>query len=169
VNSHSQGTVVAFDTLRTLSCEALDLICGWFTMGSPLRKYAEVLDWGRDTGGISGIPWWINVWDHLDPVADPLRPDDSWRRGGSDTASAPPGLFVDVDPESGTGKPSGVADCKVDNVHHVTAPGLRAHDYWGNVDEVVPEIAKRLRSAADSSASATGRGAADTVSSASDG
>jgi hypothetical protein len=147
VNAHSQGTVVAFDVLRTLPYQAVDLVTDLLTLGSPLRKYALLLDWGRDTGRIGAVPHWTNMWDELDPVADPLSPAPPWRRGDPDPEKAPPGLFVDVDPESGISMPHDLLDVRVDNVHRVSAGGLRAHDYWSNLDEVVRPLANRLQAA----------------------
>jgi hypothetical protein len=144
VNSHSQGTVVAFDTLRTLTVPALALVSDWLTLGSPLRKYAEILDWGTDVGAIIQVPHWTNLWDPLDPVADPLRPPAGWRRGDPLPTPGPSGLFQDVDPDTGVAAAHDVKDGQVDNVGNTSSPGLRAHDYWGNVREVVPEIARRL-------------------------
>jgi pimeloyl-ACP methyl ester carboxylesterase len=148
VNSHSQGTVVAFDVLRTLPYEVVALVADLVTLGSPLRKYALALDWGRDCGRIVAIPRWTNMWDPLDPVADPLRPAPPWRRGDPDPDGAAPGLFVDVDPESGAASPHELVDVAVDNVHKVTGGGLRAHDYWSNVEDVVQPLADRLREVA---------------------
>lgn len=145
VNSHSQGTVVAFDVLRTLTQPALGIVDHWLTLGSPLRKYATLLAWGRQTGCISVIPRWTNMWDVLDPVADPLSPAPPWRRGDPDPATASPGLFQDLDMETGVATPHPLADVRVDNVHHVPPSGLPAHDYWDNIEEVVPRMARVLR------------------------
>jgi hypothetical protein len=87
------------------------------------------------------------MWDELDPVADPLSPAPPWRRGDPDPEKAPPGLFVDVDPESGISMPHDLLDVRVDNVHRVSAGGLRAHDYWNNLDEVVRPLANRVQAA----------------------
>jgi hypothetical protein len=173
INSHSQGTVVAFDTLRTLPYEVIDLVAAYFTLGSPLRKYAEALNWGRDTGrlaampswaygevldwgrgpaGVAAIPAWTNMWDPRDPVADPLVPAPRWRPGDSPPESAAPGLFLDTDLATGATTPHLIEDVNVDNVGHVGGGGLRAHDYWGNADEVVPRLADRLRTLATSTA-----------------
>jgi|GEM_PF-546062 len=165
VNAHSQGTVLAFDTLRNLPFDVISKVAAFFTLGSPLRKYAEMLSWGRDVGRltelapwtygesidwqrpqpVSAIPAWTNLWDELDPVADPLSPAPPWRRGMALTPVPTPGLFVDVDPQTGTATAHTLEDLLVDNVHHVGGGGLRAHDYWDNTDEVVPRLADRLR------------------------
>jgi hypothetical protein len=165
VNAHSQGTVLAFDTLRNLPFDVLNNVAAFFTLGSPLRKYAEILSWGRDVGHLTELgPWtygesidwhrsqevttipaWTNLWDELDPVADPLAPAPPWRRGMALNPVPPSGLFVDVDQQTGIATPHSLEDVIVDNVHHVGGGGLRAHDYWDNTDQVVPQLADRLR------------------------
>jgi hypothetical protein len=178
INSHSQGTVLAFDTLRTLPYEVIDKVAVFFTLGSPLRKYAEVLSWGRDAGRLSALPpwaygerfdWgraqpvtsipaWTNLWDQRDPVADPLAPAPPWRRGMSLDPAPPAGLFVDVDFQTGIESNHPLEDILVDNVNHVSGGGLRAHDYWDNTAEVVPRIADRLRQLAPPSRPQGGNG-----------
>lgn len=165
VNAHSQGSILAFDTLRTLPCDVIDKVAAFFTLGTPLRKAVASLGWGQDVGQLrtlqqwpyrerfawerSGlaaqIPAWTNLWDRLDPVADPLAPDLTWTRDQKLEPAPHPGLFQDVDPQSGARSDHPVEDCIVDNVHHVSGGGLRAHDYWDNRQEVVPRIADRLR------------------------
>lgn len=112
VNAHSQGTVVAFDVLRSLPDEVVDRIAALVTLGSPLRKYNLVLNWGPDTGQLARVRSWTNMWDPMDPVADP---------------------------------PS-VTDITVNNLGKVQSSGLRAHDYWGNVDDVLEPLSTLLRS-----------------------
>ncbi len=70
VNSHSNGTVIAFDVLRELPPSALGKIRGLVTAGSPLRKYTRLLNWGDDVGHLREIPVWHNFWDSHDPVAE---------------------------------------------------------------------------------------------------
>lgn len=163
INSHSQGTVVAFDVLRGLPYEVIGMIPALVTLGSPLRKYSTALSWGDDVGRIATMqPWplkegsiwgrssggaiasWTNMWDKLDPVADPLVPDSHWRRGASDPTSATPGLFQDVDSQTGARSAHLLEDVVVDNVGNVAGKGLRAHDYWNNTAQVVPRLADRL-------------------------
>lgn len=164
VNSHSQGTVVAFDTLRTAPYEVIGLVPSWFTMGCPLRKYADILSWGTDVGRIASMkPWtrptgpiwqhaagdspmpsWTNVWDRLDPVADPLSPGPGWKRGQALPATSTGSLFDDVPLDTGIASPHAIDDVLVNNVENVGGPGLRAHDYWNNAKEVVPRLADRL-------------------------
>jgi hypothetical protein len=165
VNGHSQGSILAFDTLRTLPCEVIDKVAAFFTLGTPLRKAVASLGWGQDVGQLralqgwphsEGSVWgrsesettssaWTNLWDRLDPVADPLAPDLTWTRDQKLEPATHPGLFQDVDPQTGARSNHPVEDCIVDNVHHVAGGGLRAHDYWDNIEEVVPRIADRLR------------------------
>ncbi|MGH7686576.1 MAG: hypothetical protein ACREN2_07155 [Candidatus Dormibacteria bacterium] len=158
VNSHSQGTVVAFDTLRTAPYEVIGMVPSWFTMGCPLRKYADTLSWGTDVGRIASMkPWtgptgpvpsWTNVWDRLDPVADPLTPGMGWKRGQAMPTSAGESLFDDVPLDTGIASPHAIDDVLVNNVENVVEPGLRAHDYWNNTKEVVPRLADRLKTLA---------------------
>jgi len=145
VNAHSQGTVVSFDVVRGVEADVAARIRWLITAGSPLRKYAEMLAWGTDVGSIAGIPQWLNAWDALDPVADPLGPDSTWRRGQPVTAHTPQGLFRSVDWVRGTDTAAGVVDCQVDNVRYVPGSGLRAHDYWGDVPQFVTPLAAVLR------------------------
>ena len=141
VNAHSQGTVVSFDVVRGVEPDVVGKIRWLVTAGSPLRKYAEMLAWGTDTGSIALIPQWLNAWDELDPVADPLGPDATWKRGNLPTPQTPKGLFRSVDWVAGTDAPAQVVDCPVDNVKLVPGTGLRAHDYWGDVPQFVTPLA----------------------------
>jgi hypothetical protein len=87
VVSHSMGTVIAYDCLKRVA--DAPLVNGLITIGSPLGL-DEIQDklrpeWSRD----DGFPHekvhdrWVNVYDHLDPVAgfDPNFSND-YRRGG---------------------------------------------------------------------------------------
>lgn len=139
VNSHSQGTVVAFDIVREATPPTLAKIPWLITVGSPLRKYADTLSWGSEIGGIVAIPNWCNVWDELDPVADPLTPGRNWKRGQVSRPTEPP-LFVSIDSVGQVAKAE-VVDCKVDNVAVVPGTGLRAHDYWGDEPYFVSPLA----------------------------
>lgn len=78
--SHSMGTVIAYDVLRSVAdCPA---VTGLVTLGSPLglATIQERLDWRRD----SGFPTarlkgpWVNIFDPFDIVAagDPEIADD---------------------------------------------------------------------------------------------
>jgi hypothetical protein len=165
VNGHSQGSILAFDTLRTVPCDVIDKVAAFFTLGTPLRKAVASLGWGQDVGQLralqdwrfgEGSVWgrsgaatttsaWTNLWDRRDPVADPLAPDLTWTRDQKLEPATHPGLFQDVNPQTGHRSDHPVEDCIVDNVHNVSGGGLRAHDYWDNREEVVPRIADRLR------------------------
>jgi hypothetical protein len=165
VNAHSQGSLLAFDTLRTVPCEVMNKIAAFLTMGTPLRKAVTALSWGQDVGqlrtlanwaygetfawgraaSVTSIPAWTNLWDRRDPVADPLAPGLSWRRDLPLDPAPEVGLFLDVDPQTGSSTPYPVDDFIVSNIAHVAGGGLRAHDYWDNTVEVVPRLADRLR------------------------
>jgi alpha/beta hydrolase family protein len=90
VVSHSMGTVIAYDCLKRVA--GAPVVDGLMTVGSPLGL-DEIQDklkpeWSRDNGfpheRVRGR--WVNVYDHLDPVAgfDPSFADD-YRRGGQRT------------------------------------------------------------------------------------
>jgi hypothetical protein len=87
VVSHSMGTVVAYDCLKRVP--DVPVVDGFMTIGGPLGL-DEIQDklrpeWSRDDGfpheKVRGD--WVNVYDHLDPVAgfDPKVAND-YRRGG---------------------------------------------------------------------------------------
>ena len=75
---------------------------------------------------------WTNFWDPLDPVADPLAPPPSWKRGQPSPHGGGPGLFVVHDPDTGAESPLAVTDVEVNNVKDSKGGGLRAHNYWDN-------------------------------------
>lgn len=140
VNAHSQGTVVAYDVLRELRDARLDKVRALITAGSPLRKYATTLSWGREVGRIHDIGTWLNVHDPRDPVADPLTRPPRGRRAADDPS--PPGsLFWWLDPLTGAGKASTVQDVPVDNGMNSPPGALQAHNYWDNRTEFVPRLA----------------------------
>jgi hypothetical protein len=87
VVSHSMGTVIAYDCLKRVA--DAPVVDGFMTIGSPLGL-DEIQDklqpeWTRDNGfpheKVRG--GWVNVYDHLDPVAgfDPSFANDYRRRG----------------------------------------------------------------------------------------
>lgn len=151
VNAHSQGTVVAFDVVREAEDDILARIPWLITAGSPLRKYADTLAWGVDVGGIRAIPNWLNAWDALDPVADPLAQGPKWKRGQPLEIPPPGGLFLELD-DRGNSVPAKVVDCQVDNVKVVPGTGLRAHDYWGDDPYFVAPLAAVLQDVAGAGA-----------------
>src|SRR5579859_7697330 len=145
INAHSNGTVVAFDVLRDLPLQLAAKVRGIVTAGSPLRKYAELFNWGTEAGPIGAMGAWTNFWDELDPVADPLSPPASWRRGDRLPAGGPASLYQSTDPATGEQSWFAIADRKVDNIKNGGGGGLPAHDYWDNTREVVQPVAAELR------------------------
>jgi hypothetical protein len=146
VNSHSNGTVVAFDVLAQLPPPLYDRTAALVTAGSPLRKYVDLLGWGADGGNLRTLRGpWLNFYDDHDPVADPLAPPATWRVGQPVPADAP-GLFASYDPDTGELRAIPVHDVRVDNVDNVKdGGGLPAHDYWDN-DEFCRPVAELLTS-----------------------
>jgi hypothetical protein len=98
VNSHSNGTPIAYDVLHELTPNAITWVRALVTAGSPLRKYADFFDRGTEIGNIARIapvaPYdpWLNFWDPRDPVADPLEPGPAWRLG-QPPQNVPAGFF----------------------------------------------------------------------------
>jgi hypothetical protein len=133
VNGHSNGTVMGFDLIAALSPPTARNIRAFVTSGCPLRKYVDLLDWGRDAGGLRSLRnGWINFWDPLDPVADPLGPPSGWKRGQPVPAPGPSSMFVVYDPTTGAPGDIAVSDRQVNNVVDSLGGGLRAHNYWDN-------------------------------------
>jgi hypothetical protein len=151
INAHSQGTVIAFDVLRELDPQVAAKVRWLITAGSPLRKYARMLSWTTSVShriSVASDGRWCNVWDEVDPVADPLGPAEDWRRGQKLDADTPQGLFALVDGTTGDSQKAQVVDCKVDNANLVVGSGLRAHDYWGNERQFVIPLAAVLEDVA---------------------
>jgi len=144
VNSHSQGTVVAFDVLSELPPSAAWKVQGFVTSGSPLRKYADLFSWGTEVGAIETMPW-TNYWDRTDPVGDPLAPPAGWQAGGTRRDSREPGLYRSVNPETGDTSWMIVEDRGVDNMKNSRGGGLQAHNYWDNDPEVVKPLADLIK------------------------
>lgn len=148
VNSHSQGTVLAYDVLRQLPPFASKQVKLLVTAGSPLRKYATLFYWGTDAGCISQIPW-QNFWDATDPVADPLAPALTWRRGQPvPPATGRSGLYDSIDPDSGNQFPVYLVDHQTQNAAHGAGGSLPAHNYWDNEDQFVVPLATMLQAVA---------------------
>jgi hypothetical protein len=149
VNAHSNGTVIGYDVLTQLTPTAAQKVEAFVTAGSPLRKYVELFYWGTQVGAMRAMvppQLWTNFWDARDPVADPLSPPVSWRRGSAlPPASDSESLFERVDPDSGVIAPVAIRDVLVDNVEHSSGGGLQAHNYWDNQTEVVAPLAETLR------------------------
>ena len=131
INGHSNGTVMGYDLIAALSPPSARRVRALVTSGSPLRKYVDLLDWGRDAGNMRLMTGpWTNFWDIADPVADPLAPPIDWKRGDPDAGG--PGMFVVYDPDTGAQAARPVTDVLVNNVTDSTGTGLRAHNYWDN-------------------------------------
>ncbi len=141
LNTHSNGTVVALDVIRQLPPAAAAKIKAFITAGSPLRKYVDLFQWGQQIESFNPIKPWYNFWDECDPVADPLEPPLTWRRGDELVSPYDPKLFSLIDPDSGTSTNIEVTDIKVDNVHKSRGGGLQAHNYWDNEVQFVKQLA----------------------------
>lgn len=144
INAHSQGTVVSFDMLQPMGTHQLDRIGAFVTAGSPLRKYVDLFGIGRDLAGAGEVPW-LNFWDPLDPVADPLAPPVEWRP--LTDATVHPGQFGLFRRRRGGGfvALAHVLDSRVDNTSNSAGGGIQAHDYWDNQKQFVHELGKVLR------------------------
>jgi hypothetical protein len=146
VNSHSQGTVLAFDVLREMSVFSIPKVKAFITAGSPLRKYGDFFCWGTEAGTIKQVPGWTNFWDAKDPVADPLAPPRSWRPGTDATmARDATGMYQALDPNHGQLLNLDIEDQQVDNLAHSQGGGLQAHNYWDNEVEVIPAMVDILK------------------------
>jgi hypothetical protein len=133
LNGLSNGTVMGFDTVAAFSPPSARRVRALITAGSPLRKYADLFDWGHDAGAMRAMGGgWINVWDPADWVADPLGPPAGWKRGEPIPEGGGPGLFVVHDPETGVETPMAVTDLQVDNGRDGAAGAPGPHDYWDN-------------------------------------
>jgi hypothetical protein len=144
VNAHSQGTVAAFDVLRLYPPDPASRVRAVVTAGSPLRKYADLFSWGNDAGGMQNVKW-LNFWDTMDPVADPLDPPASWHYGDPGARGlGEAGLFSAAD-ASGEPIPVPIEDRKVDNLTNSSGGGLQAHNYWDNTIEFIPQLAGLLK------------------------
>jgi hypothetical protein len=141
LNTHSNGTVVAFDVLHQLPQPVAAKIKAFITAGSPLRKYIDLFHWGQQIERFNPIEQWHNFWDECDPVADPLEPPLTWHRGDKIASPYDPKLFSIINPDSGLSSNIQVTDIKIDNVHKSTGGGLQAHNYWDNEEEFVKRLA----------------------------
>ncbi|OGO41379.1 MAG: hypothetical protein A2Z04_07380 [Chloroflexi bacterium RBG_16_57_9] len=72
--SHSLGTVISFDVLRAGANRYK--ISKFLTLGCPLRKLVRTGIRSADLGAINRttVPFWRNVYDTTDPVADAIGP-----------------------------------------------------------------------------------------------
>lgn len=148
INSHSNGTVVGLDAVRHLPPFAAEKIKAFVTAGSPLRKYIDLFVWGQQIESLNPIKPWINFWDNKDPVADPLAPPVSWRRGDKLVPPFDKGLFQHVNPSTGKMNTILVSDVPVDNIANSKDTDLKAHNYWDNDKEFVKPLAGILQDVA---------------------
>jgi hypothetical protein len=154
VNSHSQGTVIAYDVVRDFPVVSIDKIKAFVTSGSPLRKYVDLFAWGREVGCIYGINKgqgkWTNFWDPRDPVADPLAARVDWHPGQpAEPQAGQEHLFRAVDRETGGVKSDfSIEDRRVDNLKNSCGRGLQAHNYWDNTTQFLPRFVAITRSVA---------------------
>jgi len=147
LNTHSNGTVIAFDVLRYLPQEATTKIKAFITAGSPLRKFVDLFHWGNQTQCLYAVEPWYNFWDRRDPVADPLDPPISWRVGDRIVPSVEK-LFSRLDLNNEEPCWIKVDDREVDNVVKSTGGGLQAHNYWDNEEQFVTQLADIVRATA---------------------
>lgn len=146
INAHSLGSVVAFDVLRQLPPFALHKVALLITEGCPLRKFADLFAWGDDAGCLYQIPAWVNFWDRRDPVADPLQPPPSWRRGRRLPKPLPgESMFHGIVADTGDIEPIAIQDRRVCNISHTPAGAAPAHNYWDNEPQFVKPVATVLR------------------------
>jgi hypothetical protein len=141
LNTHSNGTVIAFDVLSSLPQEAVDKIKVFVTAGSPLRKYVDLFHWGTEFRCHYKFMPWYNFWDELDPVADPLGPPLTWRVRDKLLSSYATNLFSRIEPATEVSCSLAVIDRRVDNVEHSPNGALKAHNYWDNEKDFVPQFA----------------------------
>jgi hypothetical protein len=145
VNAHSQGTVLAYDVLRTLPPFAAAKVRAFVTAGSPLRKYADLFHWGTDAAGMVGVSW-TNFWDSTDPIADPLSPAAGWRlRNPIPSSTGVSQMFAAISPDTGEQSNVPLVDLQVDNAGHGAGSGLPAHNYWDNDAQFVQPLAQIIR------------------------
>jgi hypothetical protein len=139
INAHSQGTAVAFDVLTTLADMPGKKVQHLITSGSHLRKLADLFNWGNEIRDMRTDLTWTNFYDACDPVADALGRDE-WV----------PGQHLVPPAWSGTTlfRQRPVTDVEVCNVDHTTGTGLRAHNYFDNVEQWIPQVANVLRAVA---------------------
>jgi len=141
LNTHSNGTVIAFDVLRHLPDEVTNKIKAFITAGSPLRKYVDLFDWGSQIQIIYQVEPWYNFWDEYDPVGDPLDPPQKWHLTDKIQQSQEK-LFSRIDPNEEDPFYIGVYDIKVDNLKNSYGDVLPVHNYWDNTKDFVPQLAK---------------------------
>jgi hypothetical protein len=142
VNTHSNGTVIGYDTIRNLPGPALAKVDTLITAGSPLRKYAELFSWGYDVGNVHRVATWNNYLDPRDPVADPLGHAVGWSNEPNPATDFHHFAYQPVD--AAEASPLDPIDVLVDNLTNSSGGGLQAHNYWDNQTEFVAALAKQL-------------------------
>lgn len=145
LNTHSNGTIIGLDVVQELPPFAAEKIRAIITAGSPIRKYVDIFDWGKHIPTVPKIERWWNFWDEKDIVADPLLPAADWKRGEKLTPDQLVGIYQALDPIKGEITPMLINDIQVDNIANSPVGGLRAHNYWDNTKEFIPQVAKLLR------------------------
>ncbi len=148
LNTHSNGTVIAFDVLRDLPEEATNKIKAFITAGSPLRKYVDLFNWGSKIQSLYRFKPWYNFWDRHDPVADPLNPPCCWHVGDKIVPSNKT-LFNCIDLVDEVPFWIKVDDREVNNVANSYGGGLQAHNYWDNEEEFVKQLCVIVRGIAN--------------------
>lgn len=144
INSHSNGTLIAYDVLHELPPSAVLKVRALIMAGSPLRKYTDLFWWGNEVGCIAQVGEWVNYWDLRDPVADPLTPGPDWRAGQPLPPPSPAALYQAVDAVSGDVAAARITDRPVNNLANSRGGGLRAHNYWDNETEFIRPLADLL-------------------------
>jgi hypothetical protein len=134
VNSHSNGTVIAFDVLPRIWPSQSAKLSLFVTAGCPLRKYVFLMSWGHEI-----ISWpsvrWLNYYDIDDLVADQLQPSYDTPLTGR-AGMGGPGLFVNYTKDLSA---ISVEDRQVSNVNASKHP----HNYWadrGFCDSLAGEV-----------------------------
>jgi len=150
LNTHSNGTVIAFDVLRHLPRVVTNKIKAFVTAGSPLRKYIDLFHWGNQIEDLYPVESWYNFWDPCDPVADPLDPPITWHVGNRILPSNEK-LFSRIDFNSEKPCWIQIEDLSVDNVKESRGGGLQAHNYWDNEVQFVQPLAEFVRGIAEQS------------------
>jgi len=161
VNAHSNGTVIAFDVLKDFPHTCAPAIKALVTMGSPLRKYADLFCWGTDIGSLQQVSRWANLVDQRDPVADLLVPPAEWRPDQKPELKG--SLYHWINPDSGEPLRPNLEDVTVSNLEHSSGGGLQAHNYWDNRHEVIPVLGDIVRSTVRQPVHASNSGANPTV------
>ena len=123
INSHSNGTVIAFDVIPRIWPLEAGKLCLFVPAGSPLRKYVYLLSWGHEVENWPSVRW-LNFYDIDDGVADQLQPEFDKRMTGASGIGGS-GPFATY---AFNARPIAVEDRLVSNVD----ASKNAHNYWAN-------------------------------------